>query len=833
MGGGPRRSFHLPESKPHYRPDKEYHVEHYKVELALDFERKKISGSCTLRLVAVAAGLERIRLDAVSLGVSQVTLDGEPREFSYDGRILSVPSKPGPEMVQTLVVTYDTVPKEGVYFTGPDRERPGVEVQAWSHNEAEFARYWFPCYDHPNDKSSSEMVITVPQGFRVISNGELVSVEDKDGKTTFHWNEKLPHPAYLTSFVAGKLGEMVQEEQGVKLQYYFPERERPNVLRYFGETPRMIKVFGELTGVKYPYAKYSQSTVEDFIFGGMENFNATTLTASRYPDARSEEDYQASYAAPQTDAVNLVAHELAHQWFGDLVTCADWSHAWLNEAFATYFQGLYLERTRGVDAFRWDLGARAEQYFEEDEKEYRRAIVDRVYVYPDDVFDNTTYEKGASVLHELRYIVGDEAFFRGVEDYLKKFSFDNADSHGLMLCMERSSGISLERFFEQAVYKPGYPELEVDYSWDERSRAATLHVKQVQSRDDGTPVFVLPADFVFYVDGKRSKVRAVLDAQEQTLTFFLGGRPEIVEVDPERWLLKRTKFVKDHDLLVNQLIRSQDAWSRSEAARELGRAKDPRSVSALMDAAQREQFWDVRATALAALGEIGTAEALEAVRAVGMPKNRRVRRGIAKALGYFSDEKARESLVALLREDESPYVRCEAALSLAKSWPEGALRYLKDAMSEASPGGTLTEACLEAMGSLKDGEVASMVRERISYGNSVRVRIGAMKAIRARGHILEDEVPILKEILLRDPEFRIRLYLVNDTIRHLGDARFAEEVKAVSDTDKDLRVRRKALETYHELSASAEVSAAVTRLREEVEELKDEKRSPAGKAAPN
>jgi aminopeptidase N len=830
MTRGPHKSFHLPESKPHFRPDKEFHTEHYKVELSLDFEAKSVSGSCTLRVVPLKSGLDCIRLDAVSLGIKEVMLDGEPVDHDYDGKTLVVPINGEPISAKTVVVRYDTVPKEGIYFVSPEEAFPDKEVQAWTHNEAEFARYWFPCYDHPNDKSTSEMVITVPKGFRVVSNGELLSVDDSGGSTTFRWKEDLPHPTYLTSFVAGKLGEMVQEEQGIKLQYYFPERERENVLRYFGETPEMIRIFGELTGMKYPYAKYSQTTVEDFIFGGMENFNATTLTTTRYPDAQSEEDYQSSYSTPQSNAVNLVAHELAHQWFGDLVTCADWSHAWLNEGFATYFQGLYLEKTKGVDALRWDLGARVEQYFEEDEKEYRRAIVDRDYVFPDDVFDNTTYEKGASTLHELRYILGDEAFFKGVADYLKRFSFDNADSHDLMLSMEKASGLSLERFFEQAVYRPGFPEIEIDYSWDQGSKAAILHVKQVQSHDDGTPVFVLPADVVFYVDGKRSKVRSILDATEQTLTFFLGEKPEIVEFDPEHWLLKKVRFEKDLGLLINQLDKSQDACSRAEAAKELGRMKESKAVPSLKAAALKEQFWEVRAAALVALGEIGTPEALEAIASVGLPKDRRARRGVAKALGFFKEEKARDSLVAILKSDESPYVRCEAALSLGKSWPEGAFPFLKDCMKNRSPGGTLAEACLEAMGSVKDEEVTSVIRERISYGNPTRVRIGAVKAIKGRGRILEEEVPVLKEILLRDKDFRVRLYLVNELIRHLGDVRFADTLKIVSGTDKDPRVRRKALDTYYELRTSADVSAAVAQLQAEVEELKEENRRLARKA---
>lgn len=821
---GSHKSFHLPESRPHYKSQKDFHTEHVKIELALDFAKKSISGSCALTIGSIRPGTRTIRLDACGLDVSRVAVDGTPVEFEYDNDTLSVPLDGASPDRHLVEVKYSSVPKEGVYFAGPDKEHPGKEVQAWTHSETEFARYWYPCFDHPNEKSSSELVLTVPNGFRVISNGKLVSTTENGRTTTFHWKEELPHSSYLTSFVAGKFGQITQEADGVELHYNFPESRRKDVLRYFGETPPMMEVFGSLTGIKYPYAKYDQTTVEDFLFGAMENFNATTFAMHYYPDAASEEDFQTSYATPYSRPSNLVAHELAHQWFGDLVTCTDWSHAWLHEALATYFQALYLEKTRGVDEMRWDLSARAEEYFDEDEREYRRPIVDRNYVWPDDVFDYTTYEKGASMLHELRYVMRDEAFFAGIHEYLKSYSFANADSHDFLRSMEKASGLSLEEFFEQAFFKPGHPELEIDYAWDDEGKTATLHVRQAQKLEDGTPIFKLPCDIVFYVGDERRKRTLILDSPEQTLTFALHVRPSIVEFDPERWLLKKVKFDKSLDLLLNQLERSNDAWSRAEAAKSLGKLRSSKAVPGLKAAALREQFWDVNASALRALGEIGTEEALNALVEIGMPKNRRARRGLAEALSNFKDEKARALLLQLLKTDESPYVRCEAALSLAKSWPEGALPHLKKSMEVSSPNETLAEACLDAMGKLKDHEVDGIIRDSLKYGIPTRARIGALKAIKGRGHILSEEVPLLKDILLRDKEFRVRLYLVGDVIRHLSDKRFLEEVKESSRTDRDPRVRRRALETYYELSASAEVSTTVSKLKAEVEELKEENR---------
>lgn len=828
MNGVTHKSFRLPESRPHYLPQKDFHIKHVKIELILDFAKKSLTGSCTLNIEPIRSEVPRIRLDARDLDIGKVFVDGHQTDYEYDNSTLEVALPDSSGGSRTIKVDYVATPRDGVYFTAPDREHPEKEVQAWTHNETEAARYWYPCYDHPSEKSSSELILTVPMGFRVISNGKLLSEKDSNENSVFHWKEDLPHPSYLTSFVAGKFGEIMQEAGGVKLHYNFPETKRADVLRYFGETPKMIEVFEKLTGVKYPYQKYDQTTVQDFIFGGMENFNATTLSTTYYPDAGSEEDFQTSYSSPHINAVDLVAHELAHQWFGDLVTCSDWAHAWLNEGFAVYFQVLYIERTKGVDQMRWDLSSRVQEYFEEDDTRYRRPIVEKEFVWPDDLFDEHLYPKGASMLHELRFIMGDEAFFKGINRYLKSFSLSNADTHDFMQSMVAASGLQLEEFFEQSFYGAGHPEFEVSYSWGHDTRLATLRVKQVQKTDEGTPIFKLPCEIVFYVEGKRLRFVVRLESADQTLTFMLPSKPSVVEFDPQRWLLKKVKFDKGIELLLNQLAESQDAWSRAEAAKGLGELKSKKTIDGLKTAALEDQFWHVKTCALEAIGNITAVEALSALLDIGLPENRRVRRGLAKALGEFKQEEARTLLLDLLKNDVSPYVRCESALSLAKSWPEGALPHLKEAMKAHSPNDTLGEACLDAMGKLPEEEVKAIVKQSLTYGNPTRVRIGAMKAIKGRGFILDDEVPKLKEIILHDREFRVRLQVVNQLVRPLGDKRFIEEVREASKCDQDPRVRRAALETYYELAGLVERSAEVSKLRAEVELLKEENRRLAG-----
>ncbi len=388
--------------------------------------------------------------------------------------------------------------------------------------------------------------------------------------------------------------------------------------------------------------------------------------------------------------------------------------------------------------------------------------------------------------------------------------------------MEEASGRSLEEFFEQSFFKTGFPEFEVEYAWDEASKMATLRIRQTQKLEMGTPIFKLPCDIVMYVDGVRMKKTVMLDSGDQTFSFSLASKPTIVEFDPEHWLLKKVKFRKSVELLVSQLEGSADTSSRAEAARNIGEAKAGIAVGALGRSAKKTQFWDVNASALKALGEIGTSEALSALLEVGMPADRRTRRALAEALGTFKDESAKSLLVTLLQTDQSPYVRCEAALSLAKAWPEGALQYLNETMRVHTTNETLGEACLDAMGKLKDPSIAVTVSENVVYGKPLRVRIGALKAIKNRGRILEEEFPTISEMLLKDKEFRVREYIVSKLIPSLGDARFLDTLKEASRTDRDPRVRRKALEVFHSLTEAGEASKTIARLGYEVEQLKDQ-----------
>ncbi len=828
-----KRSFHIPGASRHLPPDKEFHAEHIKIELKVDLESKRITGSCTTSLLPLRHGIKTIHLDACEMRISGVTLDGEKASFDYDGKVLSVslPEKPSVTPRQ-LRVDYSAEPKQGVYFIAPDDKIPDKPVQAWTQGEPEFSRYWYPCHDHPNDKATSETLITVPEGNLVVSNGRLVSrgkAAGEPGWEIFHWKEDVPHSGYLTSFAVGKFGTIEEEAEGVPLQYYFPESKRADAPRLFGQTPEMLRIFESLTGVKYPYEKYAQVTVHDFMVGGMENVSATTLVDTRFPDARSEEDYASRYSRPDRNHIELVAHELAHMWFGDLATAKHWSHLWLNEGFATYFQALYTERREGKDEFRTDMIAKAESYFEEDETMYRRAIVDDTYVFADDLFDSFAYEKGAWMIHQLRYLVGEELFFSAASEFLKRYARANADTHDFMRVFEEVSGLSLEGYFEQAFFKAGHPEFEVSYSWDEGTRIAEVAVRQAQQLDELTPVFSLPCELVFYVASpsgmSRHAKRVRIQAAEERYHFELAGKPSIVEFDPEEWLLKKVKFEKPLSMLTAQLRESRDASSRRRAAEGLSTFRsDPGVVESLERAANNDgEHYSVRCEAATSLGKLGGKQALDALMRLKGIKHRRVRRAVVAALGEFKDPAVKAPLLAALRGDESPYVQCQAALSYGKAGLPDAYEVLTSAVGMPSPEEAISEACLEALGYVKEGTTREFLRGYLPYGRPLRARIGALKGLEKLGWLEDEDVGILKGLLLDDKQYAVRAQVL-ETVSELVDRRMLAAVREAAEKDVDPRAKRPAMEVALLLSDSSSMEKALSDVKGDLEKVKTEHR---------
>lgn len=818
--GAAGRPFAFASSPRHFERDRPFAIEHIALDLALDFPKKSIRGSASLTLRRVDPEATSIELDAVAFTIEAVKVEAKDVKYMYDGRLLVV-EVPSDLEHGTLVVTYAATPRKGLYFLEPDEHVPTRPRQAWTQCQEEDARHIFPCHDKPHVKMTTEACVTVPTGFSVLSNGELAGREEDPtaGTVTFHWRMNDPHPSYLVTIVAGEFsvfgdrvalapaaGGTVTRE--VPLTYLVPKGREDDGRRTFGRTPSMLRHFSELTGVPYPWNKYAQVVVSDFIFGGMENTTATTMYEHILLDER---------AAIDVTSDDLIAHELAHQWFGDYVTCRDWSEGWLNEGFATFMEHVWREKALGRDEYEYGLRHDLASYLHEAHGRYRRPIVCQDYDSPLDLFDRHLYEKGGLVLHVLRIELGDGLFWKGVSTYLTRHARGIVETRDLLRALEEVSGRSLGRRFEQMVHKPGHPEIAVDVSWEEG--VLTCALKQNQSTSDGVPgAFHVPLVVtVADADGTERRERMKLGARVDSFAIPCAARPRFVVVDPDMRILGDVTVKAPADMLRKQLADAKTARGRWLAAQALAKSDDPVTIAALAARLSDEaEFWGVRAECADALGRIRAREGFDVLAAATSTTHPKVRRAVVDALGRFRTAAAVDALKPRALRDESYLVEAEAARALGKTRKEQAFEILLDVMDRPSWADVIAAGSIDGLAALRDDRALPHLYARTRYGHPSRVRRAAALAIpklstdrRAREHLedlLDDSDPILRIDVVR-------------ALSDLGDARSRGALRARAEVDLDPRVRRRIKEVVRDLGGERKQT---DQLKEDVEKLQSE-----------
>jgi aminopeptidase N len=819
-----RPRFALPGAWSHYPPDRKYDSQHLKLEISLDLEKKSVQGKATLTLTALVDGLQRIDVDAVEMSIKSVRASsGRDLNYDYTGEKLSVHlDRPLPADQEAVVsIEYSATPRRGLHFVGPDDAYPNKPLQAWSHGEEENNRHWFPCYDFPNDRMTSEVTVTVPERFLAISNGRLLSVSEdkKNGTRTYHWFQEVPHVSYLVSVAVGEFEELQDEWQGIPLTYYVPMARGKDATRSFQNTPKMLQFFSDTTGLRYPYAKYSQVTVADFVIGGQENITATTLTEETLHDERAHLEYTSD---------NLVSHELVHQWFGDLITCKDWAHLWLNEGFATYFEALYKEHDLGRDEFHARLLEYYEQlqqflpgYLDEVREKYRRPIVTRTYHDPGELFDHHSYEKAGLVLHMLRYILGDKQFWKVIRRYVEKYREKTVETSDFKSTVEEVTGRSMDLFFEQWFFKPGHPELSVKVEWREDSKTLTITVQQIQDTSDGTPIFQFPAEILVVDELEEKTHRIDIVDKSHTFQFSLQRKPLSVVFDPENWILKTVAFDKPLQMLLYELKNGKSITTRIWAARTLAKPRTIEVVKALGESILHDPFWLVQAESAGALGAIGSDAALEALLEGLKVKHPKARRGVARALGAFRNERAADALLDVLQKDESYFVEAEAARSLGKTKSSKAFEILINAFrTKGSYRDIIRVYALKGLADLKDTRAAPIILEGTQYGLYFRVRQAATELLGKIGSLDPMAFDRLTE-LLRDRNYHVRIAAA-EALEELGDLRAIPELERVIEKDAEPNVRIAARRAIYVISEAGGKNGEWRKLHDEVDELKKE-----------
>ena len=794
-----RKKFELPGSRPHYPPSLSFTITHMRLAIEPDLQERSIS--CDQKLsIAILQDTDTIELDAAELQIKSVSAGGKLGFRNLDDKLvikLGRTMKEGSKI--ELAISYTAKPRQGFYFVAPDKQYPNKQPEAWTQGEATQAKYWFPCIDHPMVKFSSEISVAVQAGFTALSNGRLLKVEQRGKKQVYHWSESNPHPAYLASVVVGKYAEI----KDGRLQYYVPADRRQDASRSFDQTPKMIKFFEEYLGTKYPYEKYAQVAVQDFVYGGMENSSCTTLTLDTLHDKKAHVDFTSDY---------LVSHELAHQWFGDLVTCRDWQHIWLNEGFATYCEALYWEASRGTDEFQYYVMQTADDYFEEANTRYTRPIVTKVYKHPDDLFDRHTYEKGGSVLHMLRHHVGDRYFRRSLKTYLQRFANGTAETDDLRKVFELETGKSLQQFFDQWLLREGHPDLKVNFSQEDDIVKIKVEQTQVGESFD----FSLEVKLAFARTKKTFTFK--ISEKESAFQIPVDGDVEWFSVDPQFKILKTISIKAPNEMLVRQLRQGDTVIERVEAARSLRDKSSDAVIDALKEAVLEDKFWGVAAEAAKTLGVIRTDYAYEVLEKCMPVKHPKARRAVVKAMGEFRKEETVELLKPVLQKDESYFVESEAATAIGKTKLTQAIAMLKKAAATETFQNVVAQGAIAGLKEFPgDKEIADFLLGKSKYGNHHRVREAATFALGkfADSHAVFDHL----KSLLTDKWFRVRI----NACRALADAELTKaipELSWVAEHDLDHRVRRVAEECINIIKEATRKPKEVAQMREELDRVK-------------
>jgi aminopeptidase N len=686
---------------------------HTKLEVSFDWKNARMNGKASLQIRPYFYATNTLYLNArgmdiTSIGVYQIPAGNTakplpsasnlnsgqyqklPAEYVYenDSIKINLGKTIQPFQTYTVVVEYVAKPNElksqggsqaivedkGLYFVNPSGENPFKMPQIWTQGETQSNSVWFPTIDSPNEKMTQEILITVDQKYTTLSNGILVSSKPAPtGMRVDHWKLNEPHAPYLAMMAVGEFKKVVDAPwKGKEISYYVEKEYEAHAKTMFGDTREMIEFYSKKLGVDYPWAKYAQVVVRDYVSGAMENTSATLhgdfvvyQTTREMLDGKKGE--------------GVIAHELFHQWFGDLVTCESWSNLPLNESFATYGEYLWNEYKHGrgeADAHNYQ----SKQGYMASKKE--KHLIRYDYEQQEDMFDAFSYNKGGQILHMLRKVVGDDAFFASLKNYLQTNKYKPVEVHHLRLAFEETTGRDLNWFFNQWFLKPGRPKLKVQQKYIAATQVLEVSIEQTQDLQQ-FPLYRLPLELDVYTGGKSQRHHIELADQEQVFLFNAATPPDWVNVDAERQLLCDMDYNKSNKEFVAQYLQGPLFEDRFEALKALEKVITEKEVFTLfMKAAKEDAIVDIRKYAIGKLEKVPEENKAE-VKAILLSvysndANTTVR---ARALGALNRMFPFDAAMLSLNDkalNEPSYAICAEALEVfAKQQPTLAMQKAK------------------------------------------------------------------------------------------------------------------------------------------------------------
>lgn len=627
---------------------------HTKLEVSFIWKTKQLKGEAELTLKPYFYETDSLILDAKALDIEKVTLIRENRKevgLAYNVSNSELKIKLDKTYSKTenysVKINYTANPEKveenggaaiagakGLYFINADSSEKNKPTQIWTQGETEASSCWFPTIDSPNEKCTQEIYITVDQRYKTLSNGLLIySTPNENGTKTDYWKMDKPHSPYLFMLAIGDFSiveDAWTRADGSKMavNYYVEEEYKEHAKAIFGKTPRMIDYFSKILGVEYPWGKYHQVVVRDYVSGAMENTTAVI---------HGEFLQQTKREMIDGDNESIIAHELFHHWFGDLVTCESWSNLPLNESFANYSQFLWDEYEYGRMTADKNAFSEMEGYILSAQQQGAKDLIRFDYTNKDEMFDAVSYNKGGRILHMLRSYVGDDAFFQSLKKYLLDNAYNTAEIHDLRLAFEETTGEDLNWFFDQWFLAGGHPVLDITQRYSDSTDLLSVFVAQKQNLDE-TPLYKVPVQIEIYVNHKRNRKLVWLENRRDTFQFELSTPPQLVIVDAQKVLLCEKKVKKSEEQWLYQLKHAPLYLDKKEALEELGKSNSQAAKSAVINALEHP-FWHIRLVAM-----------------------KKSKKSIRSNKDQMKDQ------IVLLTTDDHPQVRTAALKMLKKHW---------------------------------------------------------------------------------------------------------------------------------------------------------------------
>jgi len=686
---------------------------HTKLDAKFDYSKAYMNGKVWITLKPHFYATDSLTLDAKGMDIHKVALVNgnamKELKYNYNGWQLRITldKKYKGDEAYTIYIDYTAKPNEvevrgsaaisdarGLYFINPKGEEKDKPTQIWTQGETEATSVWCPTIDKPNQKTTDEIYMTVPDKYVTLSNGKLMSQKkNTDGTRTDYWKMDLPHAPYLFFMGVGEYAVIKDSWKGKEVSYYVEKEYAPVARKIFGLTPEMIAFYSKFTGVDYPWVKYSQITGRDYVSGAMENTTATLHSDNAQQDARELTDGNGWEA--------VIAHELFHQWFGDYVTAESWSNITMNESFANYSETLWDEYKYGKDAGDAQNFSDMQGYLGSNSA--KKDLVRFYYNDKEDVFDAVSYNKGGRILHMLRNYVGNEAFSKALNLYLTTNKFKAGEPQQLRLAFEEVTGRDLNWYWNQWYYGSGHPKIDINYSYDDATKKARVIVSQTQA----DKIFKLPVAIDIYNGANKIRYQVWARNKMDTFYFDAASKPDLVNFDGDKILLTEKKENKTLEEYIYQYKYAGNYLDRREAIDFASKKQDDPKAVDLLKIALKDKYSGLRSFAIGKLDlkKDNVKQAVEAT-LVDLVRNDTKRAVKASAIAKLGQYRKAEYIPLLKAavNDSSYTVSGNALEALSEVDSLGALNDAKR-LSILSPKGKLSSAITSII--IKSGDESS------------------------------------------------------------------------------------------------------------------------------